>query len=216
VAHVAKPVLPDKWISEKFSMMCMMHTCPKELLYRKEQYFTGWQGKVAGGFLSAPIDVMINVCQWFQDKLAKVLDEGFAPFEDMILPLLYMDHSDAFRLFYGDYETLFTNYNSLRICDRVLFYNMEHCYNCQQFDYLYDVSHNVFTSWNQSIFTLTPFQIMSMLQYYLIACIVTKHRIEALTCANTIDVQYQQNSEFASLKNLKDILLHMSFITSST
>lgn len=77
-------------------------------------YFSSFWGITAAGFLSGHKKYWNVLCQNIDKKINFYLSLGFAPSEQQILPICYIDHPDWFDFYCGDYCSILSNVRHCR------------------------------------------------------------------------------------------------------
>lgn len=192
IAHVAMPVLPapEDWDPVNFCMLEMCHSCTKEI--QSPNFLNRWRGKVGGGFLSGPVYRVLQVCHSFEQLWLQAVNQGFAPLEDMILPLVWHQHPDRFRVYYGDYEGIFVNYAKLRVNLKTVLRNAKHCLHHQDFETAYSILERILYAWlNRDWDSMDVHSLFSTLKTLLELCVtdLDRHLKLAQLCVHILQDQ---------------------------
>ena len=77
-------------------------------------YFSILRGHLAAGYISGERDRILQAAREFEDLARETLDNGFAPSEEQLLPILCEQTPDAFDFHFGDYDEILVNYLRVR------------------------------------------------------------------------------------------------------
>jgi len=75
-----------------------------------EDYFSALRGHIAAGYVSGERDRVRHAARLFSSLACGVLDDGFAPSEEQLLPVLCSREPDLFEFHHGDYGHILENY----------------------------------------------------------------------------------------------------------
>ena len=114
LSHIAKTneTILDNIINEyedKVKIMCMKHLCKSELTDMNLYYSWIW-GKIAAGLITGSKNNMLTLINFFNKKVEHVIQLNRAILEEQILPLIYLENTELFNLYYGDYDHILLNY----------------------------------------------------------------------------------------------------------
>ena len=118
LSHIAKTtdtILHDciQHFDDKIKILSMKHLARCELV-DMNRYYDWIMGKMAAGFITGLKDNMLKLCQAFDVKVSETIKLGRAILEEQILPLIYTQNPQLFKLYYGDYDHILLNYNKIQ------------------------------------------------------------------------------------------------------
>lgn len=101
----------DCWIPDKIKIQYMMSWDP---IIDKKHYFSYIRGNICAGYFTGSLQSMNKLCDEFLSIADQCLNEGFAPTEEQLLPLVIDKNPTLFDFYYGDYWDIFNNYKHQR------------------------------------------------------------------------------------------------------
>lgn len=103
---------------DKFSL-CYIDYTSEGIMRNNKEYYKKDRYGTACGFFTGNIYYMSKVCEDFNFKVVKLIESGYGHAEEQIIPLIYLDHPEWFKFYFGDYPHIITNYTKI--------YEYAHC-----------------------------------------------------------------------------------------
>ena len=75
-----------------------------------KQFFQNIYHHLASGVFSGSCENMLKYCDLFEHKIEEIYNEGWYQLEEAIMTILHRDYPDLFSLYYGDYDSIISNY----------------------------------------------------------------------------------------------------------
>jgi hypothetical protein len=75
-----------------------------------KHFFQNIYHHLASGVFSGSAENMLKYCNLFENKVPEIYGEGWYQLEEAIMTILHRDYPDMFDLYYGDYNSIISNY----------------------------------------------------------------------------------------------------------
>lgn len=151
-------------IPEQFKILILKWFTRDEL--NDPSYFLMNRGNIACGYFTASRDVMLKVCSSFRDQAISILDKGFAPTDEQILPFLIDCNPDLFTFYYGDYDGILSNYKIQHISMPTTLLNLTYCCNKKEFTMGVDIGERVYSSYCNGTLECRPDELKTFMNLY--------------------------------------------------
>ena len=132
---------------------------PKEVTQNAHNY-------MCAGFFTGSAHCVSHVCHAIEREFLEYLLQGWIAAVPQLYYPIYFKHPDWFELYYGDLETLITNYHEIRQKpDTILDKFIKNCFDHQFYPACYKACQRLLASYGQKYFTLTLEQLQRVCYY---------------------------------------------------
>jgi hypothetical protein len=156
ISHVAKNVNSiRRWIYNIPDKIRQLEINPFIENVEYKIYFENTLHNMAGGLISGNIDNLKKYTILFDNKLRKILNDGWHQLEEAIMAIIKKENNEIFDNFYGDYQNIMSGYDYyFKLNDE----NMD----CNNYNIIMRSMHKCLNSGNQ----LKAYQILNYIKYY--------------------------------------------------
>lgn len=169
------------------------------------------RGNISANYMTASRENMLFFCQEFHQVGKELLDKGYGPSEEMILPLLCVRHPEKYSYFYGDYDGVLLNYRRVRGLIRTYLLHLSRCREYSRHDCGVLAGEEGYRSLLEGILEATPLETLQMLDEYYIAAYYYVGKEKALEIARkTVDL-IMKDPEYEQAFHLMEDHLRSNF-----
>jgi hypothetical protein len=108
-------------------------------------YCSQFRWKIAGGFFTGSKQYMIQFIKYFKEQLYLLLSMRIGAHEESIFGLIYRKHNNIFSPYYGNYQELLDNYNTITKYNELIKWNIKYSRQNQYYDHALSICNKVYT-----------------------------------------------------------------------
>lgn len=111
--------------SDKIKMMQINYFSPKTIdIEKNKRHYQLILDHIAGTLFCGSAEYLEKFIMLFNHKVLSSLKDGYVPTDEPLFPLMIIDHSEMFDLYYGDFKYLLTNYDNSAVTGKDKMFNL--------------------------------------------------------------------------------------------